>query len=445
MIDRRKAALAVLLFVFAAGFLVGCAGPAGGAPSAPTAPSNTAAPGLNGAHVRVLGLWSGPELDSFKTVKSAWETESGGLVDWEGAQDLPGVLAARMQAGNPPDIAILPNVGVMQQLARDGKLVSLNSFMDMNQVATDYGPAWIEAGSYNSSLYAIFYKVANKATVWYNPRAFAKAGYTIPKTWDELMALAAKMSADGKIPFSIAAPAGPGAGWALTDWVSEIVLNNCGWDLYDQWIAGTVPWTDACVKQSFEKFNQIVQGKGYVLRGTQGILGTTDAAGTFPLYTDPPAAYMDYIASFAQGFIASKYPDLKPGEDYSFFAFPTINPKYAGSVTMGADVVVMVTDTPAARSFMTYLAGARAQEAWIKLGGFTSVNRSVPLSAYADPVAQEVAKQLTEARTSRFGAGDMLPASLQRAWWKAMVELVKNPDRLDTILESLTSQAKSAK
>jgi alpha-glucoside transport system substrate-binding protein len=105
----------------------------------------------------------------------------------------------------------------------------------------------------------------------------------------------------------------------------------------------------------------------------------------------------------------------------------------------------MLRDTSAARSFMSYLAGAPAQEAWIKLGGFASVNRSVPSDGYLDPVAQAVAAQLTDARTVRFGAGDMMPASLQRAWWAAMLDLVKDPSKLDSILDSLTSVAKSAK
>jgi alpha-glucoside transport system substrate-binding protein len=56
-----------------------------------------------------------------------------------------------------------------------------------------------------------------------------------------------------------------------------------------------------------------------------------------------------------------------------------------------------------------------------------------------------VAKDLTEARTSRFIAGDMLPASLQKAWWNGMLELVKDPSQLDSILNSLTSVAQSAK
>ena len=474
MIDRPKIVLTIILFMLTTAFAVGCASAAtplapltsasvvkaaptnapATAPSATTMPT-TAAPtaasttttshNLNGAHVRVLGLWSGPELDSFMTVKATWEKDTGGIVDWEGTQDLPDILIARVQAGNPPDIAILPNPGLMQQLAKEGKLVPLNSFMDMNQVNKDYAPAWIDLGSYDGKLYAIFYKVANKATIWYNPKAFAAANYPVPKTWEDMIKLADKMIADGHTPFSIVAESGAASGWPLTDWISEIVLNNCGPDLYDKWITGEIPWTDACIKQSFEMFDKIVQTKGYMLGGSQGILATNDANGTYPMYTEPPTAYMDYLASFAQGFIASKYPNLNAGDDYNFFTFPTINPKYVGAVTIGADVPVMVNDTPAARSFMNYLAGAQAQEAWVKLGGFTSVNRSVSLDTYPDSVARAVAKGLTEAKISRFGAGDMMPASLQKAWWKDMLELVKDPSKLDSILDSLTSVAKSAK
>ena len=408
MINRHKIVLTTILFTLTAAFAVGCAStptptasptstPIATAAStkAPTAASTTAASQeLNGAYVNVLGLWSGPEYDSFVTVKTAWEENTGGVIDWNGTQDLANVLIAQIQAGNPPDIAILPNPGLMKQLAKEGKLIPLNSFMDMNQIARDYAPTWIDLGSYNGELYAIYYKVSNKATVWYDPQAFATANYAVPETWNDMITLADKMVADDKTPFSIAAGGGPANGWALTDWISEIVLNHCGPDRYDQWIAGKIPWTDACIKQSFEMFDQIIEKNGYVLGGSQGILATTDAQGTYPLYTDPPRAYMDYIASFAQAFIALQHPGLDPRDDYNFFTFPTIDPEYAGAVTIGADVVVMVNDTPAARSFMTYLAGASAQEAWVKLGGFTSVNRSVSPDTYADPVARVVAQGL---------------------------------------------------
>lgn len=102
---------------------------------------------------------------------------------------------------------------------------------------------------------------------------------------------------------------------------------------------------------------------------------------------------------------------------------------------------MLVADTPAARSFMTYLAGAEAQQAWIERGGFTSVNRSVSPDAYPDPVARAVTEDLTDAKVVRFSAGDMMPTALQRAWWKAMLELAKDPAGVDAILRSLDAAA----
>jgi hypothetical protein len=117
MIYRHKLVLTVFLFMLIAASAFGCVNattPAAtptSAPAAAAAPTKTlvtaataitlagtAAPiatsttavsqNLNGAHVSILGLWSGPELDNFLIVKAAWEKDAGGIVDWEGTQDL---------------------------------------------------------------------------------------------------------------------------------------------------------------------------------------------------------------------------------------------------------------------------------------------------------------------------------------------------------------------
>jgi len=442
MIAPQRIVRTVSLLVLST-IAVACTSSGSPATTSSAAPTSVTAADDVARHVRVLGLWSGPEYDNFVTVKSAWEKSTGNTVDWQATQDLPDALRADDQAGSPPDIAVLPNLALLQQLAKDGTLVPLNSVLDMNQVEKDYAPAWTNLGSYNGKLYGIFYKASNKATVWYSPTAFAAAGYTVPRTWNQMMTLADTMVAHGRTPFSVVSASGPASGWPLTDWISEIVLNNCGPDVYDRWIAAEIPWTHACIKQSFEMFDKVVHTKGYVLGGTQGILTTADGDGGTPLYTQPPTAHMYYLSSIAQGFIAAQYPNLTAGHDYNYFPFPTINPQYSGAITIGADVVVMVRDTPASRSFMSYLAGAPAQDAWIKLGGFTSVNRSVPSDSYLDPVGQAVAADVTGARIVRFGAGDMMSASLQQAWWAGMLDLVKDPSKLDSILSSLTSVAKT--
>lgn len=431
--------------------IAACTGSDTSQPTATTQPTTTATPtaaestDAAGATVHVFGLWSGPEFDSFETVASIWEQDTGGTVDWTGARDLPNELRAEVEAGTPPDIAILPNIGLLHELAGQGSLVALPTVIDADQLQADYAPAWIDLGSHDGALYGIFYKVTNKATVWYSPTAFTAAGYTVPATWDAMIELADTIVADGRTPFSVVAPKVPGGGgWALTDWIAQIVLEACGPEVYDQWVAGEIAWTDTCIRQSFDRFDTIVHTPGYVLGGNDTILGSSDSEGSYPMYADPPTAYMYYMASFAQAFIASQYPQLAPGADYDFFRFPAIAPDAAGSVTIGADVVVMMNDTPAARSFMTYLAGAESQQAWIELGGFTSVNRSVAAEAYPDPVARKAADELASAEVVRFGAGDTMPAGVQQAWWRAMLDLVEDPSALDAVLESLTVAAEQA-
>jgi len=395
--------------------------------------------------VHVLGLWSGPEFDSFDAVRKSWESSTGRLVDWQDSHDLAGDLTAALASGNPPDIAVLPNVALLHQLARAGKLVPLDKALDRSAFERDYSPAWRALGSDGGRSYGIFYKVSSKSTVWYDPQAFAAAGYRVPSTWSAMTALADRMVADHRTPFSIVAAQGPAAGWALTDWVASIVLSRCGPAAYDRWVAGALGWTSGCVRASFAQFLALVRAKGYVRGGVAGILNGTDSAGSYPMYTTPPSAYLYYLSSFAQAFIAERYPALMPGKDYDFFPFPSIDPRYRGAVMAGADIVVMAHDTPAARSFLAYLAGPAAQEQWIRRGGFTSVNRRVPTSTYADPVARAIARQLTTAGTVRFAAGDSLPAAVQRAWWSAMLELVQDPSRLDRELASLDAAARAAK
>lgn len=420
--------------------VVGSAGCTG---SGPTGPTTSA--GLDGATVDVVGLWSGPEYDAFATVASTWEDETGGVVDWHGSRDVAGDLATRLDDQDPPDVAVLPNPGLLHELAAQDALVPLDDVLDMDQVTQDYSPAWLDLGSDDGELYGLFSKVSSKATVWYAPPVFSAAGYQVPATWDDLTTLADRMVTDGLTPFSLVAPQGPGSGWALTDWVAQLVLGTCGPDLYDRWVAAEVPWTDPCVRSSFERFDGIVQTPGYVLGGTQGVLTTGDADGVLPLYADPPTAAMYSMASFAEGFITAAHPDLAAGDGYDFFAFPPVDPDHAGAVTVGGDVVVLMNDTPAARSFLAYLVGADAQEAWVELGGFTSVNLGVPADAYDDPVSRAVAEQLTTAPVTRFGAGDLMPASVQRAWWDGMLALVEDPATLDPLLDDLTATAASAR
>jgi len=176
----------------------------------------------------------------------------------------------------------------------------------------------------------------------------------------------------------------------------------------------------------------------------QSILATGFQQASYLPFDTPPQAYMYYLGDFTEGFITSQFKNLAPGTGFNFFPFPTMNTQYAGAVTGGADVVVALRNTTAVQSLVKYLSTAQAQEIWVKRGGFTAVNKSVPLSAYPDPVSQASAKMLTTASTFRFGADDLMPPAVEDAFWKATLQYISNPGQLDSILSNMESTAAQA-
>ena len=398
-----------------------------------------------GKHVvNVLGPWSGGERKDFQDVVTPWENETDYTMAFVSTRDLNAVLTTRLEVGDPPEVTILPNPGFMRELAERGKLVALDTILDMKRIQSDYARTWLDLGRYRGNLYAIFYKATSKGTVWYSPRNFKAKGYSVPKTWEEAIALSHKIVSEGGTPWVIGAESGAATGWPLTDWIEIILLNRFGPEMYDQWVSHEIPWTAPGIRRSFETLGRIVHTPKYVYGGPAGVLATNFIYGSYVPYTTPPGAYMNYLGGFAQGFIQKQYPNLRPGEDYAFFPFPTIEPRYAGGVTGGADLIVLTKDTPGARSLVRYLSTARAQEIWVKKGAFIASNRNVKPDTYPDVIAREMALQLANAKVFRFDGSDLMPAKVNDVFWKATLEYVNNPANLDKVLQSIEKVAAEA-
>ncbi len=391
--------------------------------------------------INVLGVWDGDELESFQAMVAPWEEQTGGAMAFSGTRDLIAVLRTRVTAGNPPDVAILPNPGQMVELATEGNIVAMNSFLNMEMINQQYAQAWIDLGTVDGNLYGIFIKADSKGTVWYSPRNFAAKGWEVPDTWDELISLSDKIVSEGMNPWSVAIESAEASGWPATDWIGEILLHESGGDVYNQWVNHKIPWTDSRIKSAWEKFGQIVLTPEYVPGGTAAALSTHFIDGSYLPFEESPRAAMYYLGAFTQGFISEQFPELVAGEEYAFFPFPSINPQYAGAVTGSANVVVTFNDNPTSQSFVEYLASAEAQQVWVERGGFTSTNNQVSLDAYTNPLARLAAEQLTTATVFRFDADDNMPSAVQKAFWTGTLVYLQNPSQLDNILANIESVA----
>jgi alpha-glucoside transport system substrate-binding protein len=143
-----------------------------------------------GPGIEVAAVWTGGEQKAFGQVLAAFERQSGIRVTYiSTGDDIAAVLGTRLQGGSPPDVAILPQPGLLADLAGQGVLKSIEDVAG-SQVDQNYAPLWRQLGSVNGTLYGAFFKAANKSIVWYNMRIFRDAGTRPPSNWADWLEVA---------------------------------------------------------------------------------------------------------------------------------------------------------------------------------------------------------------------------------------------------------------
>ena len=402
------------------------------------------AAGKIGGTVSVLGVWGGAELDSFNAMVKPFEDRTGTRVEFQGTRDLSAVLTTRVQGGDPPDVAALPNPGQLPPLVRAHALKPLSRVLDMRRAAREYPPSWLDVGRVGGEFYAIVVKTALKGLVWYDPKTLAAARIAPPRKWADLTALTDRLAARGTTAWCLGLASGAASGWPATDWIDMLLLRAAGPAAHDAWVRHTIPWTAPPVRQAWTQFGRIATNPKAVYGGPQGVLATQFNEAPFPMFANPPRCLFHVQATFIEDFIEKQFPSVRPGTDLGFVPFPEIAPQYAAVAQVGGDVFGMFRDTPQARALMRYLVTADAQAIWVKRGGALSADRQVPLADYPDVLSRRAAEVLTHASVVRFGAGDLMPPAVTAAFYKGTLEYVAHPDRLDEILRHLDAVARDA-
>jgi alpha-glucoside transport system substrate-binding protein len=380
--------------------------------------------GGTGNSVTVIGAWGGDEEKAFKEMVAPWEQQTGNTVKYTGTRDLNTILTTGVASGVLPDLAGLPGPGQMAQFATAGALKPLDTILDAATYKAETAPALVELGTVDGKLTGVFIKAAVKGLIWYDPTNYTAGA---PATFDALMGTSPAPAAD---LWCMGLESGAASGWPGTDWIEDLVLRQSGAQVYNDWWAGKVKWSSAEIKSAFEAFGEVVAATA---GGKNSILTTNFEQGGDGLFTDPPQCLFHHQASFITGL--GGFKDKAAGTDYDFFPFPDINPANAGAVEGAGDLFGMFHDTEAAKSLMKYLVTAPAQDIWVKKGGALSANKNA--TSYPDDIAKRSAQLLVDAKIFVFDASDLMPTAMNAAFWKAMLDYVDDPSRLDAILGEL--------
>lgn len=345
----------------------------------------------------------------------------------------------RIQGGNPPEILMYPQPGSVVEQAKAGKAIALEDLgFTADELEKTFGKYLVSLGEYNGKHYGLPTNVNLKSMVWYPKAAFDAKGYTVPKTWDELLALSDKIKASGSAPWCVGFESGSATGWPATDWMEDIMLRTAGTDTYDKWVSHKIPFNDPSVKKSAELFGKVMFTPGYVLGGAKNTTAIKFGDAPTPMFNNPPKCWLHRQASFINSFFPKT---AKAGVDYDWFPFPPIDQQ---GILMAGELSTVFKDTPAVRDFLKRFSSVELQCAQ---GAETALSRVSPnlgvqTSCYANEQLARAAGVLTDALkagTGRFDASDQMPSAVgSGSFWSGMVKYVQNgPSSLDGVLNDI--------
>lgn len=382
--------------------------------------------GHSGSTVTIFGSILSPESDSLNKSWADFSKCTGITIQYTGSNTFESDLPVKVNGGNAPNLAIIPQPGLLAQMVATGAVKKPPAGTVANEA--NWNDAWKNYGSVDGTFYAAPMSANMKSLVWYSPKYFKDNGFTVPTTWADLMKLssdmAAKMTGAAK-PWCGGISSGTASGWPATDWLEEVVLGTYGGQVYDDWISHKVKFSDPQIQTAMKTVADWMQNPAWVNGGfgdVKTIATTTFQNAGLPILKNECGMLQQasfYEAQWPKG------TTVGPDGDVFAFKLPAVDPSIKTPVEGGGEFVTAFSDDPAVQAVQNYLSSPEWADSRIKVApGWVSANEKVDQSLYTDPIDQLSAKYLADPNaTFRFDASDAMPAAVgSGAEWTGMVD-----------------------
>jgi len=397
---------------------------------------------LSGTTVSVYTSIVEPESESQEASYDQFEECTGTTIEYEGSREFEAQLLVRLQAGNAPDIAYLPQPGLLNTIVTQepDAIVPAPDQVEQN-VEEFYSESWKGYGSVGDEFYAAPLGANVKSFVWYSPAMFEEAGYEVPETWDEMMQLTEDIAASGGTPWCAGIASGEATGWPATDWLEDVVLRTAGPEAYDQWVNHEIPFNDPQILEALETVGAILKNPNYVNGGlgeVQSIASTEWVDAGLPILDG--TCWLHRAANFYQ----TQWPEgTDVSEDGDVFAFylPSMN-EGERPVLGGGEFVAAFADRPEVAAFQAFLSSpewANAKALATPEGGWVSANNGLDPENLSTEFDQLSAEILSDPQAViRFDGSDLMPAAVGTGtFWREMTNWFANDTPNQEVLDSI--------
>lgn len=275
------------------------------------------------------------------------------------------------------------------------------------------------------------YFVPNYNYPWgffYRKSVWAAKGYTVPTKFDDLVALAKKMQADGLVPIAFADK----DGWPAMGTFDYINMRTNGYKFHMDLTAHKESWDQKKVKDVFDNWKRLLPYQ------STNALGLTWQEGAQLVGAGKAGMYL--LGSF----VTQQFTDPAVLADIDFFPFPEIATEGMDAVEAPIDGLMLTKKggtNQAARDFLAFMGSPAGQEAYFSVDKSNLMTaKGADTSGYSE-FNKKLADVIANAKSiSQFFDRDALPAMANNVMIPALQGFLKD-GTIDTA--NLEAQAKA--
>jgi len=360
-------------------------------------------------------------------------------INWQTVTNINQLIITKIQSGGTPDIAYIPQPGVVKQMETLGAIKPLNSAVDMSSLQQNMVPGMLQAGTINGQLYGLLGSANVKGLVWYNKPAWTAAGWQTPTSIPALESLMSQMKAKGSTtaPWCMGIQSTGSTGWPATDWFETLMMKNYGPTVYNNWVTHKVPFVSPQVEAVGNQFAQLLFTPGNTYGGRSAIPSNGfDTAGN-GLFTSPPKCWMYMQGSFITGFFPNSVQSSLD-KSVGVFGFPPATAGGTNPVEGGGDMITMLNDSSNVQTVVKLLSQPQIGNDAAPSSSFISPFKNFNVSLYPNDTTRDVASIMYKADDFLFDGSDAMPAQVGAgSFWTQMTNWIGNQESLNSALAAI--------
>jgi multiple sugar transport system substrate-binding protein len=332
--------------------------------------------------------------------------------------------------GKPDDVFTWFAGYRMQFFAQKGLSTPID---DVWKTLTPQMPPALKAASTGLDGHQYFVPIYNYPwAVFYRKSVFKAHGYKIPKTWDQFIALAKKMQADGLTPIAFTDK----DGWPAMGTFDIINMRVNGYQYHVDLMAGKKSWNSAQVKAVFQHWTELLP---YY---SAGALGLTWQEGAQQIVSKQAGMYL--LGSF----VGQQFTNAADHADLDFFPYPAINPKW-GQDSLDAPIDgFMLSKKPqniaGAKALLTYLGSAAAANTYLATDTNDVGANKHTSTAHYNVLQKKAAKLIASSKhIAQYMDRDTRPDFASTVMIPALQQFLNNPKDINGLVSSIQKQKKA--